>query len=237
MNAWAGPLGELRLATLGRVALTTLTTEGIKKAARDFAVKLSALPIPLLYGVTDGKAVGTFVEQDFHRYLGDLHDYEVGNAASGIDFPSLSLDLKVTSIKQPQSSCPFRDASQKVYGLGYDLLVMVYEKIDDKDAVAARLLFKHLLFIPRERTADYQTTFGLRGILSRSGNVDDVVAFLEERNLPLDEIGRQQLAERILVEPPELGCLTISNALQWRLQYGRAIAWSTQGASGIEPLL
>jgi hypothetical protein len=32
-----------------------------------------------------------------------------------------------------------------------------------------------------------------------------------------------QLAEEVLRKRPEIGYLTISNALQWRLQYGRAI--------------
>ena len=44
-----------------------------------------------------------------------------------------------------------------------------------------------------------------------------------KRNLPVDEIGANQLAERILESPPNQGYLTISNALQWRLQYSRVI--------------
>lgn len=36
-------------------------------------------------------------------------------------------------------------------------------------------------------------------------------------------MGRDLLAERILQNPPQLGYLTISNALQWRLQYSRII--------------
>ncbi len=46
---------------------------------------------------------------------------------------------------------------------------------------------------------------------------------MEDRNLPLDEIGRRSLAERVLKDPPTQGYITISNALQWRLQYGHAI--------------
>lgn len=68
--------------------------------------------------------------------------------------------------------------------------------------------------------------------------MDDIAAFLEERNLPLDDIGRRALAERILGEPPALGCLTVSNALQWRLQYSRAIGLAgTAEAEGLESLL
>src|SRR6266700_1581624 len=122
-----------------------------------------------------------------------------GSSASGIDLPELGVDIKATSIRQPQSSCPFRDASQKVYGLGYHLLVFVYEKIDRQELRAAQLSILHAVFIARERTADYQTTYGLRGILVRNGNKDDVVAFLEERNLPLDEIGRSALQTGLCV--------------------------------------
>lgn len=42
----------------------------------------------------------------------------------------------------------------------------------------------------------------------RKGNKDDIIAYLEECNLPLDEIGRNLLAERILKFPPQLGYLT-----------------------------
>lgn len=57
------------------------------------------------------------------------------------------------------------------------------------------------------------------------------MAFLEERRLPVDEIEASALADEILANPPEIGYLTISNALQWRLQYGRVIekAGSVEG--------
>ena len=49
--------------------------------------------------------------------------------------------------------------------------------------------------------------------------------------LPLDEIAAGILADEVLRTPPQLGYLTISNALQWRLQYSRAIeqAGAVQG--------
>jgi hypothetical protein len=86
-----------------------------------------------------------------------------------------------------------------------------------------------------ERTADFQTTKGILDILEREGNKDDIVAFISERNLPVDEIGTSELADRILETPPNQGYLTISNALQWRLQYGRVIqnAGSISGISRV----
>ena len=41
---------------------------------------------------------------------------------------AINTDIKVTSIKQPQSSCPFKSAREKVYGLDYDLLLFFYVK-------------------------------------------------------------------------------------------------------------
>lgn len=203
-----------------------------------FLGELASVPISSLYGVTDGKAVGTFVEVGLHAYLKSRFTYTQGSAASGIDFPELLVDLKVTSSRQPQSSCPFRSAHQKVYGLGYDLLVCVYEKADDHIQRTAKLAFRGAVMIQRERTADYQTTYGIQEILRRQGNLDDIIAFLEERNLPLDEVGRHTLADQILRQPPQLGCLTISNALQWRLQYGRAILLAATGTEqGVSNIL
>lgn len=201
-----------------------------------FAEWLSATPIAELYGKDNGKTIGTHVEAAFNTHIERGFTYDAGNAASGIDFPGLDVDLKVTSVEQPQSSCPFRDAKQKIYGLGYDLLVFVYNKTDDPLAETATLAVEAVVFIPAALTADYQTTTGLLSILENDGNVDDIDAFIEERNLPVDDVGRRQLAERVLAEPPSVGYLTISNAQQWRLQYGRAIRMAGDGPGMPEDL-
>ena len=64
----------------------------------------------------------------------------------------------------------------------------------------------------------------LREMLTDGANREDIVAYLTDRNLPVDDIEAQQIAEDVLRSPPAQGYLTISNALQWRLQYGHAIA-------------
>ncbi|MCE3230145.1 MAG: restriction endonuclease [Alphaproteobacteria bacterium] len=133
------------------------------------------------------------------------------------------LIYKVTSIKQPQSSCPFQSARQKVYGLGYHLIIFIYEKKDDYVTGTAKLKMCHTIYVAQERTGDYQITTSLRKILANNGNIDDLIAFMSDKNLPLDEIGMKSLAEEILQHTPEEGYLTISNALQWRLQYQRVI--------------
>ena len=166
-------------------------------------------------------------------WLARDYSYEEGSAASGLDFPGLSVDMKVTSSRQPQSSCPFRNARQKIYGLGYSLLILVYDKTDNEERQVARLQITSAVFVRAECTADHQTTRGLRGILGNDGNADDLVAFLQDRNLPVDEIGARELAEEILKRPPRIGYLTISNALQWRLQFGRVLQ-EADNISGIE---
>ena len=176
-----------------------------------------------MYGVTDGKAVGTFIEHKFREFLAQKYDLELGNSAKGIDFPALNIDIKVTSIKQPQSSCPYKSVKQKIYGLGYSLLVFVYEKTDDHKKKTGRLNFLHTIFIEKEYTADFQTTKGLLQIMENDGNTEDLVAFMHDRNLPLDDIEATEIAEELLQNKPKQGYLTISNALQWRLQYGRVI--------------
>lgn len=200
-----------------------LTIEALQTEAAAFAERESTHDEPSLFGVTDGKAVGTYLEHKFQEVLGASYTYEEGSSAKGIDFPELNVDMKVTSIKQPQSSSPFKSARQKVYGLGYSLLVFVYQKTDNEQARTSRLDILHTIFVDASRTADYQTTRGIREIIERDGNTDDLVAFMGDRNLPIDDIEAATLAEELLREPPKLGYLTISNALQWRLQYKRVI--------------
>ena len=167
--------------------------------------------------------MGTYLEHKFRQYLLQKYVYIFGSSAKGIDFPELGVDLKTTSIKQPQSSCPFRSARQKVYGLGYHILVFVYEKTDDHARQIGRLNILHTVFVDAAKTGDFQTTKGLQRIIENQGNIDDVLAFFSERMLPLDNIQAQTLAEEVLAQTPEIGYLTISNALQWRLQYSRVI--------------
>lgn len=109
---------------------------------------------------------------------------------------------------------------------------MEYEKNDNPAKRLARLNFISCSFIYKNRTADYQLTRTLRQMLENKANSEDIIAYLTDRNLPADEITMNQLAEEILSNPPEQGYLTISNALQWRLQY-RRIVELTENVEGI----
>ena len=203
-----------------------LTINNLITEAKNFCISMSNADHPSLYGVTDGKAIGTYVEHLFQMYLSNYYNVIIGNSASGIDLPGANImtDIKVTSINQPQSSCPFRSARQKIFGLGYNLLVFVYSKQDINKS--SRLIFNHCVFINHNRTADYTTTRRIREMLIDGANKEDLVAYLRDKNVPSDEIVYDQLATEILLHTPEQGYLTISNALQWRLQYARVISLS-----------
>lgn len=200
-----------------------LTLDALRNEAREVARMESQHQEPTLFGVTDGKAVGTYFEHKFQAYLRDKYTCAQGSSAKGVDFPELGVDMKVSSIKQPQSSCPFKSARQKIYGLGYSLLIFVYEKTDDRATSTGTLNILHTVFIEENRTGDFQTTSTMRQIIENNGNEDDLVAFMRDRNLPADEVQAYEIARELLQNPPAQGYLTISNALQWRLQYRRVI--------------
>lgn len=204
--------------------MTTLTIGILCSEAKAFSEEECRHSTPALFGVTDGKAVGTYLEHKFSNFL-DSKGYQFvhGNSASGIDFPNLKVDVKFTSIRQPQSSCPFKSARQKIYGLGYSLIVFVYDKNDDTASGNSTLAIKNTVLVESDRTADFQMTKGLLEILKNDGNRDDLISFLSDKNLPADEIEMGKLADEIIKNPPNQGYLTISNALQWRLQYTRVI--------------
>jgi len=207
------------MATKPKLTISALISE-----AKTFCVTESQYDNPDLFGVTDGKAVGTYIEHKFQERL-EKYDYLRGSSAKGIDLPSeqINTDIKVTSITQPQSSCPFRRPKQKIYGLGYNLLLFIYDKGDDAATETARLNFISCIFIHEHRTGDYMMTRMLRQMLENNANKDDIIAYLIDRNIPADDITLNTLAEQILKKPPQQGYLTISNALQWRLQYGRIV--------------
>jgi len=200
-----------------------LKLDALKAKAVEFAELESAHREPKLFGVTDGKAVGTYFEHKFREYLRARFEFDEGSSAKGIDFAELDVDMKVTSVKQPQSSCPYKSARQKIFGLGYSVLVFVYDKIDDSKSQTGRLDVQHVIFVEKDHTGDFQTTTGICTILDNQGNKDDLLAFLQERMLPVDEIEASNLADELLTTRPKIGYLTISNALQWRLQYHRVI--------------
>ncbi len=115
--------------------------------------------------------------------------------------------------------------------------MIVYVKRDDPDRKAAFLDIENVVYIDKSRTGDFTLTKSIREIIGRIGYsgddrevaVEELDALLQDKNLPLDDVSRRHLAERLIEDVPEQGVLTISNALQWRLQYSRAINTALDG--------
>ena len=180
-----------------------LSIAKLKKAAKEFCESESKHKNKDLFGVTDGKAVGTYIEHKFQAYLEAHYSYIKGSSAKGIDLPNkhINTDIKVTSIKQPQSSCPFKDAKQKIFGLGYNLLIFVYNKTDDNSSKEAVLDFVSCSFLEKERTADYTTTYRVRQMIEDGANKEDIVAYLNDKNIPADDITLNTIAEKFSIIP------------------------------------
>ena len=137
-----------------------LTIQKLIAEANVFCVNESTVATMELYGVTDGKKVGTHIEHKFKEHLTNAYETIIGSSASGIDLPSeeINTDIKVTSINKPQSSCPYKDSKQKIFGLGYSLLVFIYDKKDDSNSKTSILDFVSCSFVPKEFTGYYSTT-------------------------------------------------------------------------------
>ncbi len=204
-------------------AMNSLNLTSLFDCAIVFAKEQNLILHDALKGVTDGKAVGTYIERLFKEHLlNAFPDLVTGNSAKDIDLPDprLNCDIKVSSFHQVQSSCPFKDVRQKIYGLGYNILLFVYEKQDVDDS--CQLLFKHVSLIEKEHTADFSLTRMILDMLAAGADKEDLIALFNDKKLPGDELTLATLADEILLNPPLQGYLTISNALQWRLQYSHA---------------
>ena len=196
-----------------------LTIEKLIDEANIFVKHESNTTHQELLGTNDGKAIGTYIERKFKNYLKSKYEITVGSSSKGIDLPDshINTDIKVTSIKRPQSSAPFKSIEQKIYGLGHNLLIFVYEKTDLN--YKCYLNFKHVLFIYSENTGDYTLTKKLRKMVKNNASEKEIINLLTKKNIPGDENNLKYLAKKILSTPPKQGYLTISNALQWRLKY------------------
>lgn len=71
-----------------------LTITLLCEEASIFAESESGHEEPGIFGVTDGKAVGTYLEHKFQAHLRENYTYEEGNSARGIDFPHLGWTLR-----------------------------------------------------------------------------------------------------------------------------------------------
>jgi len=178
----------------------------LKKKAKKFCLKK--------YNVekTDGKSIGTLIEKEFKAFIGLISS---GNTAKGIDLPEFETDIKVTSINKPQSSSPYENAEQKIFGLGHNLLVFVYKLVNKK------LEFVSCSYIPKENTSDYGVTSMLVQMKKDGANKQDIIGFLNDKKIPANNDILSEIADRLLSNNIKIGCLSISNALQWRLSFNK----------------
>jgi len=149
-----------------------------------------------MLGINDGKAIGTYIEHKFKKYLNKKYKINIGSSSKGIDLPDsfINTDIKVTSIKHPQSSSPFKNIEQKVYGLGHNLLIFIYEKIDVKNR--CYIDFKQCIFLEAEKTGDYLLTKKLIELCEKGTNENEIIDVLIKKNVPGDEQNLKNLAKK-----------------------------------------
>lgn len=89
-----------------------LTIDILIEEAKAFSQMLSAQNHSSLIGVTDGKAVGTYVEHLFQNHLSRKYTMTVGSSASGIDLPSVNT-YKDDKLCPTAKQLPFQIRSSK----------------------------------------------------------------------------------------------------------------------------
>lgn len=95
-----------------------LTIDILIEEAKAFSQMLSAQNHSSLIGVTDGKAVGTYVEHLFQNHLSRKYTMTVGSSASGIDLPSGKYRYKDDKLCPTAKQLPFQIRSSKNFWIG-----------------------------------------------------------------------------------------------------------------------
>jgi len=78
-----------------------LTRQALLELAKAFCANQSNAPHAELFGVTDGKAVGTHVEHLFQASVLEKFDIGAGSSAKGIDLPPSTLTSKLHRSSNP----------------------------------------------------------------------------------------------------------------------------------------
>ena len=192
--------------------------------AHQFANDFSKKSHNKLFGITDGKAIGTYIENLYKDIIKTKYGVKVATASNGIDIPNENIDIKCTLTTRPQSSCPYKSFRQKVYGLGYSILLFTYIKNDNFDTKECKIIINGVYYISENETSDTYITENINYILDNSLNKEEeLIELFKEVKLPADDFDLSQLAKEVLINRPNIGKLTISNALQWRLQYSKIV--------------
>lgn len=188
------------------------------------ALRFTSLNLSMEKVAKDGKSIGTFVERSFKDFLAERYVFRSGNPALGLDFPELEVDVKTTSAKLRSSSAPFRSYREAVFGLGYDLLVFMYEPvidfIPDGQSTAGRTVrVTRTLYVDRKETRDQK----LMRQLAQCETHEMRVECMRSRYPAVSEAELQEIMRDLT--PETMGVLTsnpavsMCAALQWRLNY------------------
>lgn len=213
-----------------RQALPRLSQARLLNATADFLREFSGRPLPVEFVRvrSDSSRLGSELERLLKEHLIGRFRFNPGSRGQGVDFPDLNIDLKVTSIVKPQCSAPLAGTHEKIYGLPYNLLLVVYEwKSGPKGRQT--LEFMAPILIPRRKTGDHRLTATIRDILDnpqlpRSAKKQLITRLIKDESvLYVERELAPKIAERVLREKPEQGKLTLSSAAQWRANFGRAI--------------
>lgn len=107
----------------------TLDIAELQIAAEKFCKRENGLYRSELFGITDGKAVGTFVEHLFQEYLEERYDMAVGSSAIGLDLPSVNTGIsKLLQSNSHNRVVLSRIASKRFMGLVITLLCSFIRK-------------------------------------------------------------------------------------------------------------
>ena len=74
--------------------MKTMDISDLKQEAKIFCEFMEKENHTSLIGVTDGKAVGTYVEHRFKDYISSKYEIEIGNSSKGIDLPGKDIETQ-----------------------------------------------------------------------------------------------------------------------------------------------
>lgn len=188
---------------------------------------------------TKSKDIGTYFENSLRAYLNEELGLERrGSVASGIDLPHFNVDVKTTRITRPQSSSKIRKFSERLTGVPYNILLLIYsrEEVGNGEVYT----FENCVYIPSERTGDHRKSpVAARtvqefknGAISREELRAKLESLVSEKADDVTEIKDDELDE-IIENPPKPGVITISPAVQWRFSYNQMKGEVPDGADRI----
>lgn len=188
---------------------------------------------------TKSKDIGTYFENSLRAYLNkELGLERRGSVASGIDLPHFNVDVKTTRITRPQSSSKIRKFSERLTGVPYNILLIIYSREDVENGEA--YTFENCVYIPKERTGDHRKSTAAAqavqefkdGPITREELRDELESLVSENEDDVTEIKDDELDE-IIENPPKPGVITISPAVQWRFSYNQMKGEVPEGADRV----